>query len=332
MLKRFAASTAVLSSLLFSLGVVACTGQKTPNIKVQFINSSVGWIIGPRLLQTTDGGRTWSVIRSEGFGTFQAESIGYGHRSIQFIDSAKGVQLGGNLIAKTTDGGRTWGEQLSIPKPAGQDIPPQSLFFVSPEAGWVVGEYVFQTVDGGRSWASLSRTPIGDHQRQRGMGIAPTFANYMPAIWFSDSNNGLMARLDGEVYSTKDGGKTWEMIFRVDRKITDIFFVNKQDGWIVGDRGFVARTADGGRTWSPVSTPTTADLTSVFFLNKQLGWATGSQGSVLYTKNGGGTWNAASVNGLSGSPPIASVSFADESHGWAVGGNSDPMHPSLCTL
>lgn len=113
MLKRFAASTAVLSSLLFSLGVVACTGQKTPNIKVQFINSSVGWIIGPRLLQTTDGGRTWSVIRSEGFGTFQAESIGYGHRSIQFIDSAKGVQLGGNLIAKTTDGGRTWGEQSS---------------------------------------------------------------------------------------------------------------------------------------------------------------------------------------------------------------------------
>jgi photosystem II stability/assembly factor-like uncharacterized protein len=329
-MKKSIVSLALWScGLLLMIGaVVSCTTKRNPNIKVQFVNSRVGWIVGARLLSTTDGGRTWNVIRSEGFGTFEAEYIGYGHRAIQFIDSATGVQLGGNVLTKTTDGGRTWTERFLVPKPVGQDIPPQSLFFISPEIGWVIGEYVYQTTDGGRSWISLSKTPVGDHQRQRAMHVAPSFADYMPAIWFSDPRNGLMARLDGEVYSTNDGGKTWEMTWKVDKRITDLFF-NNQEGWIVGDDGLIARTNDGGRTWSSASTQTKTDLTSIFFLDKQLGWAAGSEGTILYTRDSGVTWQRSSIVGLLGSPPLASVSFTDALHGWAVGGNSDPMHPSL---
>lgn len=330
MLKPIFLVVLLFCGVLMVIGaIVSCTTNTNPNIKVQFVNSRVGWIVGARLLKTTDGGRTWNVIRSDGFGTFEAESVGYGHRSIQFIDSNTGVQLGGNVLAKTTDGGRTWTEHFSIPKPVGQDVPPQSLFFISPEVGWVVGEYIYHTTDGGRSWISLSKTPVGDHQRQRVMRIAPSYADYMPTIWFSDVGNGLMARLDGEVYATNDGGKTWKMAWRVDKKITDMFFIDNQTGWIVGDGGFMARTTDGGITWLALSTNTKADLTSILFLNSQMGWAAGSDSTILHTKDAGATWQRASITELRGSTPLASISFTDSLHGYAVGGNADPMLPSL---
>lgn len=328
MLKSVVFPALLSCGLLLMIGVVSCT-TRTPNIKVQFVDSRVGWIVGAQLLRTTDGGRTWNVIRSEGFGTFEAEYIGYGHRAIQFIDSKVGVQLAGNVLAKTTDGGATWTEHFSISKPIGQEVPPQSLFFISPEVGWVIGEYVFHTADGGRTWTSLCKTPVGDHQRQRAMRIAPSYADYMPAIWFSNTSNGLMARLDGEIYLTNDGGKTWEMTLRVNNKITDMYFINNQQGWIVGDGGFMARTADGGRKWTLMSPQTKANLTTIFFLNPQLGWAAGSDSTVLYTRDGGVTWRKSSIIGLNGETPLASISFSDALHGWAVGGNSDPMNPSF---
>lgn len=312
-----------------SSGLAFNNGNRFPNIRVQFVNSRVGWIIGPRLLQTTDGGRTWNVIRTAGYGTFEAESIGFGHRIIQFINTNIGVQLDLSAIAKTTDGNATWSDEFQLPKRDNREVPSGSLFFLSPEEGWMVCEVVYHTSDGGRNWKQLSLTPRGVEHRQRDLRIAPTIANFIPALWFTDRENGLMARMDGEVYRTSDGGRTWNMIWTVEKRILDIFFINSQDGWIAGDGGLMARTADGGRTWSPVSTPTKADLTSVFFISKQIGWAVGSRSTILYTKDGGMTWKAGSVSGLLGSPPLASVSFADELHGWAVGGNSDPTYPSL---
>lgn len=315
-------------ALLLVITAISCKSSG-PNIKVQFIDSRVGWIVGPRLLATTDGGRTWRSLRSEGFGTFDAEYIGYGHRSIQFIDSKMGFQLGGNSLAKTTNGGDTWDEHLSIPKPNGQEIPPQSLFFVSPDVGWVVGENIYRTTDGGRTWTLLCKTPTGDHQRQRAMRVGPSYADYMPSIWFADLENGLMARLDGEIHATRDGGKSWTLALRVDKSITDMYFINTQKGWVVGDDGFMANTNDGGKTWTLASSFTNADLTSVFFLNNDLGWIAGVDSTILYTRDGGATWHKASVAGEVGSTPLGSISFSDSMHGWAVGGNADPMYPSL---
>jgi photosystem II stability/assembly factor-like uncharacterized protein len=315
---------------LLILGALAFGSSRgAPNIRVQFVDSRVGWIVGPRLLHTTDGGQTWNVIREEGFGTFQAESIGFGHRVIQFINPRTGFQLDLNSVAKTTDGGRTWVDHLRVSKAGNQDTAPGSLFFLSPEVGWVVGESIYHTRDGGRNWEAISRIPRGDAQRQRNMRVAPTIADFIPALWFTDPENGFMARLDGDVYRTSDSGRNWKLIWSVDKRITDIFFIDEQYGWIVGDGGFIARTSDGGRTWLPAAPPTTHDLTSIFFLDRQKGWAVGSNSTILFTIDGGVAWKPASVPRIWGSPPLASVSFADARHGWAVGGNSDPMRPSL---
>lgn len=319
----------LISSSSCSLIGTPNIGLGTPNIKVQFANSRTGWIVGEHLWRTDDGGVTWRVIRNNDFGTFKAEYVGYGHRAIQFIDSEVAVQLGGNTLAKTTDGGRTWAQKLSIPQPDNQDIPPQTVFFLSRELGWIVGELIYRTTDGGASWEAVSSTPLGDPQKQRNMRLAPTYADYMPSLWFTDPTHGVMARLDGEVYATSDGGNTWQLVLKADRRINDLMFVDAQVGWIAGAAGFLGKTADGGRTWTTLQAPTTADLNSISFAGKGTGCAVGQDGTILFTRDGGLTWNTAKIAFNKALPPLASISFADDLHAWAVGGNSDPMKPSL---
>ena len=106
-----------------------------------------------------------------------------------------------------------------------------------------------------------------------------------------------MARLDGEVYRTSDGGTTWSKVWTVESRITNIFFINNQRGWLSGDRGFIARTTDGGLTWSKEPAPTSADLTSIFFINEQTGWVVGLESTILFTRDGGLTWKNGSVSG-----------------------------------
>ncbi len=60
-----------------------------------------------------------------------------------------------------------------------------------------------------------------------------------------------------------------------------------------------------------------------------IGCAVGDDGAIVFTGDGGLTWNIAPMPFPKARPPLASISFADESHAWAVGGNSDPMKPSL---
>jgi photosystem II stability/assembly factor-like uncharacterized protein len=300
--------------------------ERYANIKVQFVNSSTGWIVGPRLLQTRDGGRTWTSVSRDETGTFKVEDIFIGRQKIQFISPDMGWSVGGDGIAKTVNGGRTWS---STKITSSQEFPLQSLFFISSQEGWVVGKDVYHTSDGGQSWQELSKTPEGNPQRQVNMRVAEENANYNPALWFTTVKHGFMGRLDGEVYETNDAGKTWKIIWTLDRSIEDVFFWEDQYGWMSDSEGFVSKTIDGGRNWISVPTPAASSLNSVFFINAQTGWAVGTDAAIVYTKDGGATWKKASINGLSKPfPPLASVSFLDELHGFAVGGLSDPIDQS----
>ncbi len=323
---RITSNIALMCALIFVSTLVSCNTVESPNVDVQFVTSRVGWIIGPRLLQTTDGGQTWIELREKGAGTVEAEDILQGRNWMQFLNKEVGFSVGGSGIAKTLDGGRTWSSTVVTD---GRDQSLGSLFFISAQEGWVVGNHVYRTDDGGIRWIRLCETPSGDETTQRGMRIAPSYAVNNPTLWFTSRKDGLMARLDGEVYRTGDGGNTWELAWKAGKSITDLFFVSNQDGWVVGKGGLVARTTDGGQTWSSVYVPTNADLTSVFFIDKESGYAVGYESTVLYTKDGGLTWKQGLVNEELKSQPLASVAFSDEKHGWAVGGAGDPMAPSL---
>ena len=71
--------------------------------------------------------------------------------------------------------------------------------------------------------------------------------------------------------------------------LTDIHFITKDSGWVVGDSGFIAASVDGGDTWNQQETTVSLTLRKLSFLNSRTGWVAGD-GVVLGTTNGGISW------------------------------------------
>jgi photosystem II stability/assembly factor-like uncharacterized protein len=102
----------------------------------------------------------------------------------------------------------------------------------------------------------------------------------------------------------------------------DIYFVDKQKGWVVGVSGFgedgmVFHTKDGGVSWEQQELPANVKtLSRVFFVSPKVGWAVGQDGTIVATKNGGKDWDlqTSKVGNW-----LFDVFFINENVGWAVG-------------
>ena len=108
------------------------------------------------------------------------------------------------------------------------------------------------------------------------------------SLWFADVRGNPRPPLDPVIAAS-----------RADAELTDVFFVDADRGWAVGEHGVVWHTADGGRNWRQQDSTVTCRLESVWFLDPQNGWAVGGQiqpythrtsGVVLRTRDGGRQW------------------------------------------
>lgn len=123
--------------------------------------------------------------------------------------------------------------------------------------------------------------------------------------------------------------------WKQDAELTDLFFIDRQTGWIVGDRGLVLRTDDGGKTWQsvklvsdfhdPDALPIHCRLETVVFASATHGWIAGgysnprsttSIGVLFSTADGGRSWKRIQGTVL---PRIKQLEFASPLDGIAVG-------------
>ena len=81
-----------------------------------------------------------------------------------------------------------------------------------------------------------------------------------------------------------------------DAELTDVFFLDQDEGWAVGDRGVIWQTSDGGRHWQRRESGVTGKLESIYFVDRQHGWISGgwtrsyshrTRGILLRTTDGG---------------------------------------------
>jgi photosystem II stability/assembly factor-like uncharacterized protein len=183
---------------------------------LSFIDERTGFlIVGGRLLQTDNGGTTWTIVGpiSEG------EKIHY--KSCRFTDSMHGWVVGmlwnkawvkdSNIpryvgIAFTTqDGGQTWQRrQLDLPKGYRPDQTHWSfndVFFKDAKTGWLVGDRgaIFGTGDGGQTWRLVS-APDVDYQRVNFLDERFGWATYK----YGNSSWGVAV--------TYDGGQRWKLL------------------------------------------------------------------------------------------------------------------------
>lgn len=113
--------------------------------------------------------------------------------------------------------------------------------------------------------------------------------------------------------------------FRNDAALADVYFVDRQHGWAVGDRGTVWHTRDGGLHWILQPSGVNCRLHSVCFIDPKIGWAVGGElhpylhtgsGVLLFTEDGGQHWNRHSKLLL---PPLTRVRFFGPRSGVAMG-------------
>lgn len=128
----------------------------------------------------------------------------------------------------------------------------------------------------------------------------------------------------GILLHTENGGLTWENQYNGDFHFEDIFFIDNEFGYIVGDSKTLF-TTDGGDTWivdflDPYGETTYFD---VFFADSINGWILGNGEEIPYpsyfivhTSDGGNTWEV--INEPSSACSIHDIFFINSDNGWVV--------------
>ena len=273
------------------------------------------------VIKTYDGGENWNVQHHAGGTDIDLYSV-------HFTDTLNGWAAGGiwftnkNVLLKTGNGGKTWTEIKTD-----TTLPYNSVYFVNVDTGFVFGEdgIILRTTDGGNSWSTRS--------------IDSYLGRYLDvfrflAVTFTDKQTGFLigaGYYGNEIYKTTNCGRTWQwneqiIMPKIYTGLYDISFINKDNGFIVGDAGVFLKTTDGGTTWKYLNLwekyqkETYQYFNSVFFADTLKGWIVGA-GYILETTDGGESWTEKETNvGLLKVRLAANNNTLTNRSGWIVGG------------
>jgi photosystem II stability/assembly factor-like uncharacterized protein len=131
---------------------------------------------------------------------------------IHFIDDRRGIAIAGSAIMFTADGGKHWGRG-SVRSSTNSDIPishPVSIEFRGGE-GWIGcdrGE-ILNTIDGGEHWQRIVQAGT-IWAKAVGFGAWGT-------TYFIGHDIGFTLGGDGELFESRDRGRTWSKIATPER-------------------------------------------------------------------------------------------------------------------
>jgi photosystem II stability/assembly factor-like uncharacterized protein len=252
---------------------------------VEFINSDTGWVAGKNnrsfstVLRTTDAGLSWKSQALSGGGaipiydvdfikgdpgekiygfitgglgfTWKTEDFGDNWNSVRnkcentfwsccFSDNNTGWFVGTPSVAEpytimqTADGGDTWQEQTN---PTERNL--RGVCFASPLKGIAVGlsgAIVF-TEDGGKNWQTSSYSNAARWE----------------SVYLTKSGKAWAVGSKGRIIYSQDWGQSWvtqESGVNIETELWEVYFINDNEGWIVGggtgQPGVILHTTNGG--------------------------------------------------------------------------------------
>jgi len=158
------------------------------------------------------------------------------------------------------------------------------LAFVFENTGYAIANSgkIIKTSDGGNNWVDIS---------------IPNSELFLKKIQFTDANNGFIIGQDNKgcyLIKTSNAGQSWSVInlnIAPEKSINGMCFLNKQNGFITGDKFFI-KTNDSGLTWTNVlNEDIKFTFNDINFQNTQTGVATTNIGRIYKTTNSGKSWN-----------------------------------------
>ncbi|MEK5254963.1 YCF48-related protein [Paenibacillus sp. FSL F4-0125] len=179
----------------------------------------------------------------------------------------------------TRDNGSTWANISPAPNVQFLSTPVygKGIFFTDPNHGWIIRSafgttenIVLRTTDGGQSWKISS---LGDDN-----DVSSVYFNSPTQGWLMTSSKATPNRESKALYSTSDGGATWEEVMQNEQYnpnlpnhsipftgiSTGMIFKNRVEGFVTLQTGALPKifmTKDGGQSWNPGSP---------FLVNEQL--------------------------------------------------------------
>ena len=292
---------------------------------IYFYDADIGYIVGfgGTIIKTTDGGLSWTSLPSGTTNNLY---------SMDFVDAFIGYAAGDvnetSSVIKTTDGGASWIDKSSgFPRTDGSCL---AVEFIDANTGFIGGGdysgFLYKTSDGGDTWGS-SVSPLALDQIEKDtkeLLIIYPYTSGISSIYFSDTNNGWYVRwtgMDNYIYSTTNGGITWEYQRSwVEHSLLSVFVTQNGTGLAVGAFGLIYLKAENDTYWSRLLSGTNDNVYSIYFVDGNIGWAGArrwgnpSKDVILKTTNGGKQWKTQLEN-LNGSY-LRSVYFINELFGW----------------
>lgn len=176
------------------------------------------------LIESIDGGRTWSSVSLLGEADFHVlRSLG---ESVYGFDSTNGRFL------VSRNGGETWSQRQVPDGLIDLAVNPlrRSHVVAASERGLI------SSIDDGRSWRALGGGGVG------------LLAWPAPARLFQVDGAGV-------VHTSRDSGKRWRSIGDIGGQPAAFVAETADDLYVALHDGTVKRSVDGGRTWAVRSTP-----------------------------------------------------------------------------
>lgn len=246
--------------------------------KIAFHNN-VGYACGNGILvKSNDGGATWFRLYLPLRGDFYIGDLAM----YLFNDQELYISSGEGEIFYTKDGGQIWETRLT-----GSWHEFNNLFFTSKHKGFATTQQgdLLKTIDDGYTWSAVDLSNLG-------------WSTRIYDMWFKDEELGFITSY-GKLYSTSNGGETWNVANTFDGEVHKMKFLNNNLGFVYGGNSIMYKTINGGNSWTPLAPGIypgrivgLAESTGkLFIVNKDYYYSYESARALAVSTDEGNTWS-----------------------------------------
>jgi photosystem II stability/assembly factor-like uncharacterized protein len=249
---------------------------------ISFHDPDTGYLCGENnlIMRTVDGGGNWEVKSTYLF-TYTSAVFAMAQNSVYAVGMREGCLPPGGTnpcgeIMKSPNGGSSWNLEFY-----GTLDNLNSVYFPSPDTGYVVGGYSTLCAYNGSGWLRLVCNPLSS----------------LNSVHSPHAGTAYAVGLEGNIWKTSDSGNSWDTLSTglPGRALETVWFTSELTGYVAGESGSIMKTTNGGSTWTALNTGSTEWILSMVFSDPDTGFAVGTHETILRTTNAGLTWNTVTV-------------------------------------
>lgn len=282
--------------------------------QIRFLNRDDGWVFGPQLFATLDGGQTWTKISTGGMRVTALETRGERAFAVWARCTGTGTDFAANCtsftVYSTLAGSNSWapvaGATAAVSPPAAAG---SASLLLTGTSGYLLvpnGDLLSEPVSGQGTWQLRSAPPAaapcapGAAQadgQPSGELLAATDASGLALLCAGQATGGSQIKT---VYTSADGGATWQLAGTVPAGGTATSLAGTPSGTLVLATSVgIEISTDGGATWAAAAaTMPPGGFAFVGMTTSSQGVAVPAdpgQDAVWFTVDGGQSWQPSPI-------------------------------------